>query len=110
MDDTILHKDSAVPKLRRPTKYEKLRSPTICEMEETVVKPKPKALKKTGPSLEPVQCLIEGSGLRGRHAVIKSINDREVIATAFTRAGAYRKARRRGLNQCCVIYIPKRFT
>lgn len=107
MDDNIPQRLSIVPKLVHSTKYQILKPSDICEVAKPMVKPMPKPVTETSSFSKLAPCLIKSRSLLRRHVAIKSINNREVIATAFTRAGAYRKARRKGFNSCRVIYMPK---
>jgi hypothetical protein len=55
--------------------------------------------------LEPdkAPCLLKGENVKGRYIALKSANDRQIIATGFTRALAHKRAMRKGHGSCIVI-------
>lgn len=94
MDDILSPRKTLLPNL------------TVVEELVTVVKPERKSSEedKTHP-LEPSASfyLLPYVNVKGRYLALKSANDRQVIATGFTRTRAFKRALRKGYSSCIVI-------
>lgn len=84
----------------------RLQEPTNTVEFLPVVKPEPKMPEKgKSYSSEPAMtfCLLQDENVKSRYIALKSANDRQIVATGFTRTLAYKMAKRKGFSSCVVI-------